>query len=120
MPTRRRYEGFEEEKKEPEMAPRKPAKDTFFTRIWEQRRADSATKRAAGMLEARVHRRVRIHLIAPESQGFRLQAFELGGRWRTKSGIWSFPVRLRRPLAALIAEHYGAGAVPLWMREGEK
>lgn len=49
----------------------------------------------------------RIQVAAPFNQEFVKGAKELGGRWRYRSGVWSFPGYQRSKLNELLERVYG-------------
>lgn len=80
--------------------------DAFFVSHWKR------TKRAR--TDARVEGKVcvrkvdsRIQVSAPYRDEFVTEARKLGGRWRYRSEVWSFPGSVIRELDALITRIYG-------------
>lgn len=77
---------------------------------WEARRAEYDAIRRVGKVRLR-GAGTRLHVIAPESSAFAVGARELGGRWRYRSQVWTFPGHARRLVVGLIERTYGAEAL---------
>lgn len=56
----------------------------------------------------------RLQVAAPFHKIFNTRARELNGRWRHRTGFWSFPWVSRRLVLALIRECFGAEAMGSW------
>jgi hypothetical protein len=66
--------------------------DSFFKQHWDKRKRDRIEARSKGQIQMR---RVcsRIQVSVPYNPEFVVGAKKLWGRWRTRSGMWSFSER---------------------------
>jgi hypothetical protein len=96
-----------------------PERDTksFYGRYWENKREYHATIRKQGrVLVTSVASRLQV--ISPFNPEFREGAKRIGGFWRSRSRVWTFPGEIpdqRIALAELLARVYGADTVPEWL-----
>lgn len=77
---------------------------------WADRDRENKEIRQSGRVRV-IRVKGRLHVISPESDIFMEGARELSGRWKRRSGVWSFPGRSERLLRELIARVYGADAL---------
>ena len=86
-----------------------------FRDLWLQRREERRLIAAAGrvIIESPWVTRGRLQVTCPPSAVFSAGAAELSGRWRSKSGVWSFPPRSVRLVVMLCKKVYGAKAIEL-------
>ncbi len=76
---------------------------SFFQAHWERKREKiKALQQAGNVTITEVSSRLQV--VCPESDTFTAGAKELGGRWRHKTGIWSFRLSSKRLVMILIKE----------------
>lgn len=81
-------------------------RDAFWASHWNRKRAAAQQMREDGLVHV-TQVESRLHVVVPYKEEFTHRAKELGGRWRTRSQVWSFPVAARRLLMELLREIYG-------------
>lgn len=77
-----------------------------LSEYWAQKKAANQAAQARGDIVTKVVKD-RIQVTAPYSKAFIDGAHNIGGRWRPKSGVWSFPFRVRAELLGLLTQVYG-------------
>lgn len=84
--------------------------DNFWRRHWSAQRA----ARVSAVGQGRVHiwaEGTRLHVAAPYDRRWVTGAAELGGRYREKSAVWSFPRAAERLVRTLAGQLWGAAVV---------
>lgn len=82
----------------------------MLKRYW-SRRNDYATRaREQGIVLIR-YVSSRMHVVAPYTDEFVIQAHRLGGRWRKRSGVWSFPEPVHKLVIYHLKRIYGEGNI---------
>lgn len=89
------------------------AQNTFWHDHWKRRRDVMDRARADGKVLIR-QQDSRIQIVAPFRPEFVASAHELGGRWRKRTGVWSFSEASRRLVLQLVKRVYGADALGSW------
>lgn len=80
---------------------------------WDRRRSALTTARVGGIVSIRVQGD-RLQVSVPYREEFIPAAKDLGGRWRYRTGFWSFPWSNRRSVLALVRTIYGEKAMGAW------
>lgn len=80
---------------------------------WDERRAHTQAQTKAGRVVIRSEGH-RLQVAAPFSKGFNIAAKDLGGRWRYRTKVWSFPWSNRRSVLQLVRDTFGAEAMGSW------
>lgn len=62
-----------------------------FKKYWAAKKANYQAVIDAGLCHIRYMHTGRIHVIAPSGQYFTEQAYKIGGRYRKRTRIWTFP-----------------------------
>lgn len=86
-----------------------PSKEIYKS-YWARRNSYAQRAREQGIVLVRQVGN-RLQVTVPYSESFVLQAHKIGGRWRKRSEMWSFPVSLRRELLGAISAIFGDGKV---------
>ena len=76
---------------------------------WTQKRRERTAAAQSGAVTVR-YTRSRIQVLCPFHPGFSAGARAIGGRWRYRSKIWSFPAANWEGLRQLLTDCYGRGA----------
>lgn len=77
-----------------------------LNQIWEERRQHVLDMQRRGIVEVS-RAQARIQVVCPYSGAFITGAKPLMGRWRRRSGMWSFPEQTWPLLKALIITTFG-------------
>lgn len=97
------------------MLPTKITSETY-RKHWDAKRARLAQLRDNGIVLIEfipTNRSGRIHVTCRASKEFSAGAKELGGKWRHRSLVWTFPAPCKRLLVKLCTKVYGEAAVRL-------
>ena len=78
------------------------APDTFFTRHWEKKRQ----KQNAEGIQIR-QAQGRMQVVVPYHKDWPAKARALGGRWRRRSAVWSFPIASRHIVVEALVQVFG-------------
>lgn len=80
---------------------------------WKDRRAKDASEVAAGRVLIR-SQNSRLQISAPYNSEFNRRGRELGGKWRQRTRVWSFPWDSHRLVLQLVCTIYGESALGTW------
>lgn len=87
--------------------------DKPLRKYWDARKSEIKAAKTQGKVLIRSEAG-RIQVAAPYNVGFNKRARELSGRWRHRTGFWSFPWVSRRLVLDLIRDVYGAESMGQW------
>lgn len=87
--------------------------ENFYGQYWAERNQRFERAKAHGHV-IWLEKGGRIQVSAPYDEVFRVEALKLDGKWRPKSGLWSFPQLYRREVRALIDRIYGEERIKEW------
>lgn len=85
-------------------------RDTNWKTHWEEVKTKRSAVIASGFAVVRVYR-TRVQVISPLNDEFRLAALELGGRWRYRTGMWTFPLAEASKVVNAVMKAYGSSKV---------
>lgn len=84
--------------------------DSWYRQVWDDKRKRAADLRRDGRALICVNQS-RVQVICPYSDEFVVEAHKLGGRWRHRSQIWSFPLNSRWRVAQILVRLWGESNV---------
>lgn len=87
--------------------------DTTLKDYWKERKAHLERSRADGRVLIRCEAQ-RLQVSCPYHAEWKRMAVDLGGRWRYKTGFWSFPWSNRRSVLDALRLVYGKQALGKW------
>lgn len=88
-----------------------------LSQYWKSKRAEAAHIANSGRVKFTVQGR-RLQVLCPDRDEFTSRAKELGGKFKERSGVWTFPLVSRRLVMRLLVDSFpcsicdGAGTHP--------
>lgn len=89
---------------------------TNFKRFWDQARSDRLHQASLGRIVIEspfITKTRRVQVCCPFTLEFKSGAAELSGRWRPRSGVWTFPAASGRLVVELCQQVYGKDAITM-------
>lgn len=81
-----------------------------YRKYWAKRNTYATRAKEQGVVLVR-YVGSRMQVTAPYSEAFILEAHRLGGRWRTRSKVWSFPEPVHKLVILHIKRIFGEGMI---------